>query len=525
MTFSGNCVHEIHAINKTKEYTLINTFLLETVLSDFNLNAHSAKLWQILYNKARFNPNLEVKIAQRELSFLLGKSIRTIQRYISTLVQQGYLQIIENYRKNGERQENTFYICAPKDVLLSALKAKNRIKTKDYSSTSFSAQKNDNVLCGTRSFYRQANESAFQEYLSTLSAISDPHSVIKPSATSLIKDSNKLNDDEVLSSQTAQKSISIPKQIQSNEIKEKEERKKGKAILIGPHDKTDRANNNKYNKINNNIPRIKNMETKTNKIKAVVFSFNNLFKKNKVIKKTIKEGKREKEKSKQEVKTYSLQQTKEIFSVETVNPIEINFEELKPQRLAQNTKKFQDTHTNQIKLNLINFQKKEEEVEKIRLRKKELNQKFLSETDQIKKFEVLQVLGQIESTYERTAFELEQLKTQIQKQKTTQVFQSQLQTNPCFMAKKRGGREISEFTLRRIFKILESYGYERWTKIKLINEIIFESRFGSLVKNNLTKEENSIDLSINIALKLIREGRWNTPSSLNSYSFLQKEIG
>src|SRR5579864_2839205 len=92
---------DILDINKSKEYTLIATTLLENVLTDTRLNAQSVKLWQLLFNQARYNPNLDIKISYSYLSKKLGKSTRTIARYVVTLQNAGYLIVTHNFDKNG----------------------------------------------------------------------------------------------------------------------------------------------------------------------------------------------------------------------------------------------------------------------------------------------------------------------------------------------------------------------------------------------------------------------------------------
>jgi hypothetical protein len=54
----------------------------------------------------------------------------------------------------------------------------------------------------------------------------------------------------------------------------------------------------------------------------------------------------------------------------------------------------------------------------------------------------------------------------------------------------------------------------------LINEIVFEIRFGSLVKSQDKKDPLDIEMAVNIALKLVREGRWSTPSMLKKSKLL-----
>ena len=91
-----------------------------------------------------------------------------------------------------------------------------------------------------------------------------------------------------------------------------------------------------------------------------------------------------------------------------------------------------------------------------------------------------------------------------------------LTTEITFMAEKEGNRNLSEITYRNLVKNISILGYKGPDLIKLVNEITFESRFGSLIKNKQS-EPLVIEKSINIALKLLREGRWTTPSKIQKF--------
>lgn len=80
------------------------------------------------------------------------------------------------------------------------------------------------------------------------------------------------------------------------------------------------------------------------------------------------------------------------------------------------------------------------------------------------------------------------------------------------MNKLQGDRRLSEQDIQLLLTKLKTLNVSTETKNQLANEIIYEARFGSLVKNNQTREENPIKRSINIGCKLIREGQWCRPA-------------
>lgn len=108
--------------------------------------------------------------------------------------------------------------------------------------------------------------------------------------------------------------------------------------------------------------------------------------------------------------------------------------------------------------------------------------------------------------------------------KEIQDTQSEMETthkvinDSSFMLSKAGDRPLSQLTFKRLVKSLCCYGYKGNALNGLTNEIVFEIRFGSLMKCNRTKDALSIDNAVNIALKLVREKRWTTPVLFKKYA-------
>jgi len=117
---------DILEVNASKEYTLICSNLLQRVLTDNALNAGAVKLWQILFNKSKFDKNLEVRISYNRLAEIMNKSIRTIYRHIGTLKDCGYLLIQSNYSPNKSQEVNTFMVRFPKSIIDETKKQKDR---------------------------------------------------------------------------------------------------------------------------------------------------------------------------------------------------------------------------------------------------------------------------------------------------------------------------------------------------------------------------------------------------------------
>lgn len=127
--------NDILELNQSKEYTLTSTGILESVLTNPNLNAQTVKLWQFLFNKSKFQPNLDVKICYKELASKLHRSARSISRYVQTLVREGFLLIEENFSNDGSQRPNTLYVRIPNSVAEQIKNTKDRVTNKNYLST------------------------------------------------------------------------------------------------------------------------------------------------------------------------------------------------------------------------------------------------------------------------------------------------------------------------------------------------------------------------------------------------------
>jgi len=119
---------------------------------------------------------------------------------------------------------------------------------------------------------------------------------------------------------------------------------------------------------------------------------------------------------------------------------------------------------------------------------------------------------QLDFQQEQITRQIDCLQTEIQQQQRHQ----KLHQDPRCIHQLEGQRKLSEQEMTFVFKKLSAFNLSAKRRNQLINEVIFETRFGSLVKNNQTQQENSIKRAINIGCKLIRAGQWGTPSNISS---------
>lgn len=370
---------DIRLLNETKKYTLVATDLITALLVDPKLTSGAAKLWQFLYSRATYHKELKVCFSYLYLANTFGKSLRTIQRYVSNLKDRGYITIKENFNPSGQ-QANTIYIRFPKNEITEIQTRKNRSKISS-----------------------QADQFNIEE-------------------------------------KTPQFKINTPKPVVDLNIDScvtNEESVTPRDDKIGLH------NTNSLTKIKNN--------------NNVVDFYSN--------------------KNTLSLDNNQNHATDEITKKQTELVIELENKLMQAQKDWLTTKENKETPL-KIEAAWTN-------------------------------------LTNLETACHIAKCKLEVLVKTLHLEDTQSIESKKYATEPMLMFNYPGARKLPEFSYKRLEKGLESVNITSSQKNQYLNEIIFEIRFGSLVKSNQTNLDLSIDNAINIALKLIRERRWGKPSKLH----------
>jgi hypothetical protein len=124
---------------------------------------------------------------------------------------------------------------------------------------------------------------------------------------------------------------------------------------------------------------------------------------------------------------------------------------------------------------------------------------------------LLKQINQLDLKKEQIKKEYEQLTKKIKQSQKTKA----LTKDPAYINKLEGERQFTDQDLKFVLTKLNKLDLSVEKRNQLANEVIFETRFGSLAKNNETQQKNPIKRSINIGCKLIRAGQWSTPTKFN----------
>jgi hypothetical protein len=460
---------DIKYLNQQKEYTLISTQLLQQIFIDPRLNDHAIKCWQVLFNKVRFQNNLEITISYNNLAEELGRSKRTIIRYVKLLEQCGYLQLISNFSPIDGQQSNTLFIRVPKSIIDKIKISKNRDTTKKTANTnevlnifSINTNKENSAELNNKIISKSIEQppSPKTESINIHNCKDSENLVIENSYISKIENAETKNlyqevaVKNAIYSETIQNKAFPENDIAAGESENLLKKKKrfscyntnlSKQAQFLPQDLVTSLSRGASDK---NVIQYNNIKINNNN-NTVVFPLTNQLYENQPSEKP-------------ESLFYKTQQTIALLKTE------IN-------RLIQLDK------TEGVKL-----------------------KEFIG--DNAATYEHLNYLGSIRSKIDSLQTEVIKLKHELDKEdkaNTTKI-------NINYIFEEPGGKCINTFSFKRLVKNLESYGYSNVSLTTLINEIIFEVKFGSLTKSK-TGKEISTDHAINIALKLVREKRWTTP--------------
>lgn len=136
--------------------------------------------------------------------------------------------------------------------------------------------------------------------------------------------------------------------------------------------------------------------------------------------------------------------------------------------------------------------------------------------DSVKKFDLMQDANRISSElmqYEQNLEYMEKMITLDEKKRS--VIDSVISDETVAM-NMPGGKNISKGLLWWIKKKLFSFGIKKDFMAKIVNEIVYCVRFGSLSRDKYQITEKPLMHSINIALKLVRDGKWQSPASFKN---------
>lgn len=149
--------------------------------------------------------------------------------------------------------------------------------------------------------------------------------------------------------------------------------------------------------------------------------------------------------------------------------------------------------------------------------RRQAEHEWVKEKDRKQMHDKMRRFHEIDSAYRIQQMKLERLQKISKKEMQLQHKHSQVNQDIDFVKNKKGERPISDFTFKRMLRTIESLGYQGDRKIRLVNEILFEVRFGSLINCNRTQLGMTVDHSVNVALKLVREGRWCKPIAFDGF--------
>ncbi len=80
------------------------------VFSDKNIHSTGKLVYWFMVSNGAASPNKAFFYSKRKIAESLNLSLATVERHIKKLESEGYIQIINRYRKNGGKSSNLYQI-------------------------------------------------------------------------------------------------------------------------------------------------------------------------------------------------------------------------------------------------------------------------------------------------------------------------------------------------------------------------------------------------------------------------------
>ncbi len=178
-----------------------------------------------------------------------------------------------------------------------------------------------------------------------------------------------------------------------------------------------------------------------------------------------------------------------------------------------------ENNKDEMLLSTLEFKKDIKQKIKILIKRKEILTQKLNRSNHSKDvtYELLRQIGIVEDQIQfLTDTQQQEFKKREHDTKKLKQ-QSELVENPYYVATLQGEREIKQNMIIKTIQELSNLGYPQKEANRLTNELIFETRFGSLRQSKLQGKGLTVQHALHIGLKLIREKRWSTPTHFQNY--------
>ena len=105
-----------------KEFCKFPSELLHELIGLSDIPPMARLCYARLYDRAKFDKQMQVKISMQELAQMLGRGIRATQNYLKLLEENGFVSRLANFGKDGYQLPNTIQILIPEKIINKILK-------------------------------------------------------------------------------------------------------------------------------------------------------------------------------------------------------------------------------------------------------------------------------------------------------------------------------------------------------------------------------------------------------------------
>lgn len=118
-------MNPITHLNGTKEFFMLASPILKGLASS-NISSTAKLLWKVILDLSKKTPSLTCSYARSTLAKMINRSVRTVTTLVAELEEHGFLNVNRGYASPTLKKVNVYQVTVPQDLIQKAMTAPNR---------------------------------------------------------------------------------------------------------------------------------------------------------------------------------------------------------------------------------------------------------------------------------------------------------------------------------------------------------------------------------------------------------------
>lgn len=112
-------------LNSTKEFFMLASPILKE-LSASRISSTAKSLWKVILDLSKMTPSLTCSYARSTLGKMINRSVRTVTTLVAELEEHGFLHVTRGYASRTLKKVNVYQVTVPQDFIEKAMTSPNR---------------------------------------------------------------------------------------------------------------------------------------------------------------------------------------------------------------------------------------------------------------------------------------------------------------------------------------------------------------------------------------------------------------